>query len=71
MSDNILIRIEQGQADVLRMLERVHADLQVVMHDVVEFRTLGLNRTIRRTSELTPDDSSLKSGGSRESTRRQ
>ena len=70
MSDNILIRIEEAQADVLRMLARVHEDLQVVKYDVAEFRNLGLNRTIRRISELTPDDSLLKSGESREATRR-
>ncbi len=70
MSDNILIRIEEAQADVLCMLARGHEDLQVVKYDVAEFRTLGLNRTIRRISELTPDDSLLKSGESREATRR-
>ena len=70
MSDNILIRIEEGQADVLRMLARVHEDLQGVKNDIAEFRNLGLNRTIRRTFESTPDDSSLKSGESSESTRR-
>ena len=70
MSDNILVRIEEGQANVLRILERVYADLQVVKHDVAEFRNLGLNRTIRRISELMPDDSLLKSGESREATRR-
>ena len=68
MSDNILIRIDEGLTDVQRMLARVHADLQVVKHDVAEFRNLGLNRTIRRISEPTPDDLSLKSGESREST---
>ena len=70
MPDNILVRIEEGQANVLRILERVHADLQVVKHDVAEFRTLGLNRTIRRTFKPTSDDSLLKSGESRGSTRR-
>ena len=70
MSDNILIRIDEGLADVRRMLARVHADLQVVKHDVEEFRNLGQNRTTRRTFELTSDDSSLKSGESHESTRR-
>ena len=70
MSDNILIRIDEGLADVQRMLARVHADLQVVKHDIKEFRNLRLNRTIRRTVELTSDDSSLKSGESHELTRR-
>ena len=70
MSDNILIRIDEGLADVQRMLARVHPDLQVVKHDIKEFRNLRLNRTIRRTVELTSDDSSLKSGGSHELTRR-
>ena len=70
MSDNILIRIDDELADVRRMLERVHADLQVVKHDVAEFRNLGLNRTIRRISELSSDDVSLKSEESCGSTRR-
>ena len=70
MSDNILIRIDDELADVRRMLERVHADLQVVKHDVAEFRNLGLNRTIRRISELSSDDLSLKSEESCGSTRR-
>ena len=70
MSDNILIRIEEGQADVLCMLARVHEDLQGIKNDIAEFRNLGLNRTIRQTFEPTPDASSLKSGESSESTRR-
>ncbi len=68
MSADILIRIEDGLADVRRMLARVHADLQVVKHDVEEFRNFGQNRTIRRTGGLTSDDSSLKGGESHEST---
>ena len=70
MSDNILIRIEDGLADVRRRLALVQADLRVVKHDVEEFRNLGLNRTIRRTFKPTSYDSSLKSGESHESTRR-
>ena len=69
MSDNILIRIEEGLADVRRMLARVHADLQVVKHDVEEVRNVGQNRTIGRTFNMSYD-SSLKSGESHESTRR-
>ena len=68
MSDNILIRIEDGLADVRRMLERVHADLQLVKHEIEEFRNLGLNRTIRRTFKPTSHDSSLRIGESHEST---
>ena len=70
MSDNILIRIEDGLADGRRMLEHVHADLRVVKHDIEEFRNLGQNRTIRRTFKPTSHDSSLKSGESHEPTHR-
>ncbi len=70
MSDNILIKIDDGLTDVRRMLERVHADLQVVKHDIEEFRNLGQNRTIRRTFKPTSYDSSLKSGESHEPTHR-
>ena len=50
MSDNILVRIEEGQANVLRILERVHADIQVIKHDFEEFRNLEQDRTISQTS---------------------
>ena len=71
MSDNILVRIEEGQANVLRILERVHADIQVIKHDFEEFRNLGQNRTISRTFKPTSPDSSLKNEESHdESTRR-
>ena len=46
MPDNILIRIEEGLADVRRMLARVHADIQVVKHDIERFRNLGQNKTL-------------------------
>ena len=68
MSDNILVRIEDGLADVRHMLAGVHADLQAVKHDSNEFRNLGLDRAIRRTVDLASDDASLKSGESHEST---
>ena len=68
MSDNILVRIEDGLADVRHMLARVHADLQAVKHDIKECRNLGLDRVIRRTVDLASDDASLKSGESHEST---
>ena len=68
MSDNILVRIEDGLAEVRHMLAGVHADLQAVKHDINEFRNLGLDRAIRRTVDLASDDASLKSGESHEST---
>lgn len=68
MSDNILVRIEDGLADVRHMLAGVHADLQAVKHDIKEFRNLGLDRAIRRTVDLASDDASLKSDEAHEST---
>ena len=68
MSDNILVRIEDGLADVRHMRAGVHADLQAVKHDIEEFRNLGLDRAVRRTVDLASDDASLKSGETHEST---
>ena len=71
MSDNILVRIDEGQANILRILERVHADIQVIKHDFEEFRNLGQNRTISLTFKPTAHDSVLKNEESHdESTRR-
>ena len=70
MPDNILIRSDEGLADVRRILARVHADIQVVKHDIEEFRNLGQNKTLHRTFKATSYDSSLKSGESHESTGR-
>ena len=62
-SDNVLSRIDEGLADVRRMLARVHADPQTVKHDVAEFRELGLIRTIQRTSEPISSASQRRSPG--------
>ena len=62
MSDNVFNRIDEGLADIRRVLERVHEDIQVIKHDFEEFRNLGLNRTISRTFKPTFNDSSLKNG---------
>ena len=68
MSDNIVIRIEEGLGDVRHMLAGVHADLQAVKHDIEEFRNLGLDRAIRQTVDLASDDASLTSDEAHEST---
>ncbi len=70
MPDNILIRIDEALVDVRRMLARVHADIQVVRHDIEQLRNVGQNKTLHRTFKPTSYDSSLKSGESHESTGR-
>jgi hypothetical protein len=40
-SDNILISIAKGLADVRRMLANIHADLQVLKRDFHEFKELA------------------------------
>jgi len=64
MSDNVFIRIDEGLADLRRVLERIHEDIQVIKHDFEEFRNLGQDRTICRTFKPTAYDSSLKNGDS-------
>ena len=71
MSDNVLNRVDEGLADLRRVLERVHEDIQVIKHDFEEFRNLGQDRTISRTFKPTSHDPSLENGKSHdESTRR-
>ena len=60
MSDNAFNRVDEGLADLRRVLQRIHEDIQVIKHDFEEFRNLGQDRTISRTFKPTSYDSSLK-----------
>ena len=62
MSDNAFNRVDEGLADLRRVLQRIHEDIQVIKHDFEEFRNLGQDRTISRTFKPTSYDSSLKNG---------